>query len=79
MTSAAALSRGLPRGRAWARVGATLACALALAVALGCDGPYQQFLDSVPVDPLPSDVPAQVFLGIDGLSRVNWQFLSSFP
>ena len=46
-----------------------LVCTVALPLTLGCDGPYQQFLDSVPVNAMPSDVPAQVFLGIDGLSR----------
>ncbi|MES1204889.1 MAG: alkaline phosphatase family protein [Pseudomonadota bacterium] len=52
------------RGRCAAAV-----LAVALVVAAGCDGPYQQFLDSVPVNAIPSDVPAEVFLAIDGLSR----------
>jgi hypothetical protein len=42
---------------------------LLLAAAAGCDAPYQQFLDSIPTPELAPDQPADVFLGIDGLSR----------
>jgi hypothetical protein len=45
-----------------------LAPALALALA-GCDAPYEGFLDAIPMGETSPGEPAEVFLGIDGLSR----------
>jgi hypothetical protein len=42
---------------------------LALAAPAGCDAPYQQFLDNIPTAEIDPDRPADVFLGVDGLSR----------
>jgi hypothetical protein len=43
--------------------------AAALAAVCGCDGPYQQFLGSIPTEEVDPDAPVEVFLGVDGLSR----------
>jgi hypothetical protein len=45
-----------------------LACSVLLTTT-GCDSPYQQFLDAIPTAEIAPDEPAEVFLGIDGLSR----------
>jgi hypothetical protein len=49
--------------------GSTTALVLALVAAAGCDAPYEQFLDSIPSAETSPDQPADVYLGIDGLSR----------
>jgi len=51
------------------RAAAACAVAAALAAACGCDGPYQQFLGSIPTEEVNPDAPVEVFLGIDGLSK----------
>jgi hypothetical protein len=50
------------------RRAAPIGLALALVLA-GCDAPYEGFLDAIPTGELSPDQPAEVFLGIDGLSR----------
>ncbi len=52
------------------RLALSLIRMLVLAAApAGCDAPYQQFLGSIPTNEIDPDQPADVFLGIDGLSR----------
>jgi hypothetical protein len=42
---------------------------LALLALTGCDAPYEGFLDAIPAAQSAPDEPAEVYLGIDGLSR----------
>ena len=51
------------------RLAVTLVRLLPLTVAAGCDAPYAQFLGAIPTAEIAPDQPADVFLGIDGLSR----------
>ena len=55
--------------RRWRPLASSLIRIVVLAALAGCDAPYQQFLDSIPTTEISPDQPADVFLGIDGLSR----------